>query len=98
MPKRILKPAAILLILTLSYSQTLWAFGTGLNPSTANLPTPNSNNYVVITGITQDTITYVDPGAGPDKNNQIETISKASFLKGWKGNVTAASALLNPVI
>jgi len=58
----------------------------------------NGNHFVVITGITQDTITYMDPGAGPDKNNQIETISKASFLKGWKGNVTAASALLNPVI
>ncbi|GEM_PF-2200012 len=58
----------------------------------------NGNHYVVITGITQDTITYIDPGAGPDKQNQVETITKAQFMKGWKGNVTAASALLNPVV
>lgn len=68
------------------------------NPTTRIIAHINGNHYVVITGITSDTITYIDPGAGPDKQNQVETIAKADFMKGWKGNVTAESSLLNPVV
>lgn len=58
----------------------------------------NGNHYLIVTGMTADSITYIDPGAGPDKQNQVETISKADFLKNWEGNITAETNFIQPVI
>ncbi len=54
----------------------------------------NGNHYVVITGITQDSITYIDPGIGADKQNETLTVAKDGFMKVWKGNVTLESSKL----
>jgi hypothetical protein len=54
----------------------------------------NGNHYVIITNITSDSITYIDPGAGKDKQNQVVTLDKQNFLKGWRGNVTLENTLL----
>ncbi|GEM_PF-6689015 len=47
--------------------------------------------------MTADTITYIDPGIGQDKQNESLTVAKDGFLKAWKGNVTADSTLVNAV-
>ncbi len=57
----------------------------------------NGNHYVVITGITQDSITYIDPGIGKDKQNESITVTKAGFLKAWQGNVTLNQADFNSI-
>src|SRR4029077_8457828 len=47
----------------------------------------NSSHFVVITAVTATTVTYLDTGAGKDKQNQSFTVSKSAFLKIWQGNV-----------
>gem|GEM_PF-1704550 len=68
------------------------------NPQARIIAHINGNHYVVITSITNDTITYIDPGIGKDKQNESLTIRKAGFLKAWRGNVTAETTILNSVI
>jgi len=58
------------------------------NPTARVIAHINGNHYVVITGITQNSITYIDPGIGKDKQNESLTVTKEGFLKAWKGNVT----------
>ncbi|MCA9396530.1 MAG: hypothetical protein KC649_05110, partial [Candidatus Omnitrophica bacterium] len=45
----------------------------------------DENHYVVVTGMTEDSITYIDMGIGKDKQNESLTIAKEHFLKLWKG-------------
>ncbi|MBI4352443.1 MAG: hypothetical protein HY593_00805, partial [Candidatus Omnitrophica bacterium] len=65
------------------------------SPITRIIAHVRGNHYLVIQSVTEDSVTYTDPGAGPDKQNQIETLSKKDFLKGWKGNVSGDSVILN---
>ncbi len=83
--------------LTLTGARLTWGDLLALySPSATSAPadTPrivahiNGNHFVVIRSITKDSISYMDPGAGPDKQNDIVTISKKEFLKVWEGNVT----------
>jgi hypothetical protein len=55
----------------------------------------NGNHYVIITNITENSITYIDPGIGEDKHNEILTVSKTGFLKAWRGDVSAHSVILS---
>ncbi|MBI2095849.1 MAG: hypothetical protein HYT89_06745, partial [Candidatus Omnitrophica bacterium] len=57
----------------------------------------NGNHYVILTAITADTITYIDPGAGPDKQNEVITLGKEDFMKHWQGNVIVESSKLQIV-
>ena len=54
----------------------------------------NGDHYVIITSITDDSITYIDPGMGKDRENETITISKEGFLKTWDGNITAEESLI----
>jgi|GEM_PF-2394090 len=47
----------------------------------------NGNHYVIVTGIQNGKVTYIDPGAGPEGNNQIMEVSQEEFQKAWDGNV-----------
>ena len=57
------------------------------NPQSQVVTLVNSSHFVVITAVTATTVTYLDTGAGKDKQNQSFTISKSDFLKIWQGNV-----------
>lgn len=69
------------------------------NPNERVIVHINGNHFVVVTGISNDQITYIDMGIGKDKENESVTISKAEFLKGFRGNIliqnTALQALPN---
>jgi len=99
-----LNKVAGLYSVSLTGANLAWDDLKAIVPTTATPTSPrviahiNGNHYVVITGITQDSITYIDPGKGKDKQNEVITLSKAEFLKGWKGNITAESSLINPVV
>ncbi|HLD49662.1 MAG TPA: cysteine peptidase family C39 domain-containing protein [bacterium] len=47
----------------------------------------NGDHYVIVTGIANGKVTYTDPGAGPDGQNQVMEVSVEEFLKVWEGNV-----------
>ena len=64
------------------------------NPTARVIAHINGNHYVVITGMTSESITYIDPGIGADKHNESLTVTKAGFLKAWQGNVTLESSKL----
>ncbi len=57
----------------------------------------NGNHYVIITNITADTVTYIDPGIGQDKQNESLTVTRAGFEKVWQGNVAIESRKLETV-
>jgi hypothetical protein len=56
----------------------------------------NGNHYVILTAMTADTITYIDPGVGPDGQNQVFTIAKKDFEQRFKGNVIVETSKLTP--
>ncbi len=58
----------------------------------------NGNHYVIITAVTQDSVTYIDPGIGKDGENESLTVTKEGFLKVWKGNVTLEQANYNVIL
>lgn len=52
---------------------------------------------MIITSIADDSITYIDPGIGADKQNESLTVKKEGFLKAWQGNVTLETQKLQVV-
>lgn len=64
-----------------------------LIPSTATASSPrviahiNGNHFVIVTAMNADTISFIDPGKGKDKQNEVMTLSKGDFLKVWKGDI-----------
>ncbi len=72
-------------------------------PTTSTTSSPraiahiNGNHYVIVTAMTADSITYIDPGVGKDKQNESITVTKAGFLKVWQGNVTLNQVDFNSI-
>ena len=67
------------------------------NPTARIIAHINGNHFVIVTNITADSITYIDPGIGKDKQNESLTVTKEGFLKAWKGNVTLEQNKLQTV-
>ena len=67
------------------------------NPTAKIIAHINGNHYVVIQSVTSNSLTYMDPGRGKDKQNEVMTLSKRDFLKGWRGNVTLEQAKLEVI-
>jgi len=67
------------------------------NPTARVIAHINGNHFVVITGVTQNSITYIDPGIGKDKQNESLTVTKEGFLKAWKGNVALEQSKVQTV-
>ncbi len=57
-------------------------------PTARTIAHINGDHFVVITAVTKDNVTYIDPGKGVDKQNESVTVSKMDFMKTFKGNVT----------
>ncbi|MGH7198471.1 MAG: cysteine peptidase family C39 domain-containing protein, partial [Candidatus Omnitrophota bacterium] len=57
------------------------------NPNLKVIAHINQRHFVILTSVTEDSVTYIDTGAGPDKQNEIVTVTKEEFLGVWKGNV-----------
>lgn len=57
----------------------------------------NGNHFVIITAITADSVTYIDPGIGKDKENESVTLAKADLLKVWENAVIIESVKMNGV-
>lgn len=43
----------------------------------------DGNHFVIITKVTEDEITYIDPGKGPEENLEIPSLSKDEFTQIW---------------
>lgn len=67
------------------------------NPTTKIIAHVNGNHFLVIQAITADSVTYMDPGRGADKQNEVITLSKKDFLRGWQGNVILEQTKLQSV-
>ncbi len=65
------------------------------NPSSKIIAHINSVHYVIITNVTENSVTYIDPSIGKDKENESLTVTKEGFLKLWQGNVTLETQTLN---
>ncbi|HXV28469.1 MAG TPA: cysteine peptidase family C39 domain-containing protein, partial [bacterium] len=43
----------------------------------------NGNHYVIVTKVTEQEVTYIDPGAGSENSLQVMTLTKEEFLQAW---------------
>lgn len=43
----------------------------------------NGNHFVIITKVTEDEVTYMDPGIGAEGANEVMTLTKDEFLEAW---------------
>jgi len=57
------------------------------SPSSRIIAHINGNHYVIVTGITETSVTYLDPGIGKDKENESVTVTRDAFQKAWQGRV-----------
>ncbi len=86
MPPNLNKLLSAILVLTqlnLLVLQSSFAFTSSLSDAAIF----TSTRSIHVTGDVDATITYIDPGKGKDKQNEVFTLNKADFLKGWKGKL-----------
>ena len=61
----------------LSWDDLLEVYQT--DPTARVIAHVRDNHFVIVTGVTSTSITYIDPGKGKDKLNEVITLAKADF-------------------
>ncbi len=51
----------------------------------------NNKHFVIITKVTNDEVTYIDPGLGPESSPEVQTLSKGEFTQTWINSGIAQS-------
>lgn len=72
--------------LTFEALKALYDEACGANPENCSfrlIAHVDGNHFIVITKVTDDEITFIDPGAGPENALDVQTLSKEDFLKTW---------------
>lgn len=71
----------------LTYDDLLALFAA--NPTARVIAHINGNHFVILTAVSTESVTYIDPGIGKDKQNESVTITKQKFSDVWQGHVLA---------